>query len=442
MLDFAKSKSSSDQNPTDVFIKLNSNKLVDMNSSVIRLPLVMKKLEYMPIKDRSQFFQLTSGSILPLPHEIDTIPLQRVSGILACNSWGTCNSTFIQSRCDELSWRISFPDSNQPDHNDILQWRDEHKLNSNGSGLWIEPSLFNHSCIPNCIVNQSGDYMFIRTNRDINKNEELFVKYTDIIDSFSKRVSTFNHWGEGENASFICNCPRCTLCRDPHSDYLELEENTKKLCNDIMLLKTKDEGRLVTLSKTIIKKLKNLIQRYEKLNPEYGIHFTYLLDIQAGVYINNNEYNEAIEVLKLERRIRIASGINEIHIEQYKYLNIAGCYIPLNQLNEAQQYIKLSRELCGDYFKKPSNAAFILMCLSYAIVPPQYHDILRQLACSVDFEYCYQQRRKNITTMTTMICFSCYIPTSSLVCSKCKKARYCSKSCQKEDWKMHKSECC
>lgn len=82
------------------------------------------------------------------------------------------------------------------------------------------------------------------------------------------------------------------------------------------------------------------------------------------------------------------------------------------------------------------------MCLSYAIVPPQYHDTLRQLACSVDFEYCYQQRRKNITTMTTMICFSCYISTSSLVCSKCKKARYCSKSCQKEDWTMHKSECC
>lgn len=316
-------------------------------------------------------------------------------------------------------------------------------MSSNGSGLWIEPSLFNHSCIPNCIVNQSGDYMFIRTNRDINKNEELFVKYTDILDSFSDRVNTFNSWGEGGNASFICKCPRCTLCRDPYSDYLELEESTKKLCTNIMLLKTKDESRLLTLSKTVIKKLKNLIQRYEKLNPEYGIHFTYLLDIQAGVHIKANEYKQAIEVLKLERTIRIASGINEIHVEQYKYLNIAGCYIPLNQLDEAHRYIKLSRELCGDYFKKPSTSAFILMCLSYALVPPQYHDILKQLAYSVDFEYCQIQQRKYVTNITTMICYSCHVSTAAgLVCSKCKKARYCSKSCQKQDWKIHKSECC
>jgi hypothetical protein len=279
-------------------VKLNSNKLVDMNSSVIRLPLVMKKLEYMPIQDRLQFFQLTSGSLQPIPHEMDIIPLQRVSGILACNSWGTCNSTYIQSRCEEISWRTSFSDNDrQPDYNDILQWRDEHKLSSNGSGLWIEPSLFNHSCIPNCIVNQIGDYMLIRTNRHINKNEELFVKYTDILDSFSDRVITFNRWGEGGNASFICNCPRCTLCRDPHSDYLELEESTKKLYNNIMLLKTKDKSsRLVTLSKIVIKKLKNLIQRYEKLNPEYGIHFTYLLDIQAGVHIKANEYTNVFNL--------------------------------------------------------------------------------------------------------------------------------------------------
>ena len=28
------------------------------------------------------------------------------------------------------------------------------------------------------------------------------------------------------------------------------------------------------------------------------------------------------------------------------------------------------------------------MCLTYALVTPQYHDILKQLAYSVDFEYC------------------------------------------------------
>lgn len=83
------------------------------------------------------------------------------------------------------------------------------------------------------------------------------------------------------------------------------------------------------------------------------------------------------------------------------------------------------------------------MCLTYAIVPPQYHDILKQLAYSVDFEYCQTQHRKYVTNITTMLCFSCQVSTTAgLVCSKCKKSRYCSKSCQKKDWKIHKSECC
>ena len=62
VLDFANSSStsssSSNQDLTDLYVKLNSNKFVDMNSSVIRLPLVMKKLQYMPIQYRLRFFSV------------------------------------------------------------------------------------------------------------------------------------------------------------------------------------------------------------------------------------------------------------------------------------------------------------------------------------------------------------------------------------------------
>ena len=80
--------------------------------------------------------------------------------------------------------------------------------------------------------------------------------------------------------------------------------------------------------------------------------------------------------MKLVRTIRIALGINK---NTCRIIGIiASCYILLNQLDEAYRYIKLSRELCDDYFKKPSTSAFILMCLTYTLVTPQYHDILKQ----------------------------------------------------------------
>jgi hypothetical protein len=39
-------------------------------------------------------------------------------------------------------------------------------------------------------------------------------------------------------------------------------------------------------------------------------------------------------------------------------------------------------------------------------------------------------------------CRSCGVaPEKLMACSSCKKVRYCSRECQKADWKRHKEEC-
>ena len=38
-------------------------------------------------------------------------------------------------------------------------------------------------------------------------------------------------------------------------------------------------------------------------------------------------------------------------------------------------------------------------------------------------------------------CRKCKKPCKALKCSRCKKATYCSKACQKSDWKRHKAHC-
>ena len=40
------------------------------------------------------------------------------------------------------------------------------------TGLWILPSLFNHSCIPNCAYHAVGDFMFVVTTLSVQPGDE------------------------------------------------------------------------------------------------------------------------------------------------------------------------------------------------------------------------------------------------------------------------------
>ena len=46
------------------------------------------------------------------------------------------------------------------------------------------------------------------------------------------------------------------------------------------------------------------------------------------------------------------------------------------------------------------------------------------------------------STSSVSCCFKCEKPARDLkVCSRCRRARYCSVECQRSDWKQHKSIC-
>ncbi|KAF3904638.1 hypothetical protein ABW21_db0205965 [Orbilia brochopaga] len=73
-------------------------------------------------------------------------------------------------------------------------------------GLWIIPSYFNHSCLPNarrCIL---GDMMVIRAIYDIPAGTELLISYTDVKLDYRSRQTMFqNSWG------FDCACQLCAF---------------------------------------------------------------------------------------------------------------------------------------------------------------------------------------------------------------------------------------
>ena len=72
-----------------------------------------------------------------------------------------------------------------------------------GVGLWILPSLINHSCHPNARRTHVGDHAIVHASRDIKAGEEVTFPYFDVLTPVGKRQEAARAWG------FKCGCDRC-----------------------------------------------------------------------------------------------------------------------------------------------------------------------------------------------------------------------------------------
>lgn len=80
-------------------------------------------------------------------------------------------------------------------------------LQRRDTGLWLDASLFNHSCAPNCSYTNMGAFMLVFAARDIAVGEELTVSYLPLTprDTMAARRKKLAGFGDG----FTCRCIRC-----------------------------------------------------------------------------------------------------------------------------------------------------------------------------------------------------------------------------------------
>ena len=99
------------------------------------------------------------------------------------------------------------------------------------SGIWIYPSYFNHSCVPNAKIISFYDVMLIYTNRDIKQGEEIFVNYIGMA-AYKKRSQICLEFG------FKCRCVLCKLDRSDKSLEIRqdlIEKGVKKLNEHLII---------------------------------------------------------------------------------------------------------------------------------------------------------------------------------------------------------------
>jgi hypothetical protein len=71
------------------------------------------------------------------------------------------------------------------------------------TGLWIQASYINHSCIPNSRREYIGDLMLIYATKPIAAGEEIFSSYNQSSDYDTRQAALMTTW------NFVCNCRLC-----------------------------------------------------------------------------------------------------------------------------------------------------------------------------------------------------------------------------------------
>lgn len=72
-------------------------------------------------------------------------------------------------------------------------------------GLWVLPSLINHSCAPNCLWLHVGSAMFVRSLRRLPAGEEVTIAYANVHLPIEERTEYFR------SRNCCCACARCAF---------------------------------------------------------------------------------------------------------------------------------------------------------------------------------------------------------------------------------------
>jgi hypothetical protein len=98
----------------------------------------------------------------------------------------------------------------------------EDKLRRHSSGLYLFPSYFNHSCIPNADRSNFGDVMVIRAVRNIPKGDEIFLSYIGTLAGYEGRKKVLTKWIPK------CDCELCDRDREAGATKIKKREQLCK----------------------------------------------------------------------------------------------------------------------------------------------------------------------------------------------------------------------
>ena len=130
------------------------------------------------------------------------LDMDRVRAILQHNAFQACSWLPTERLPPDIS-PSNFSQLQPPPSSEV----EDHLTGS--SGLWLEPSYFNHSCEPNCGRVVLGDFMFVFCIAVVNEGDECCLAYIDTTQTRQERKAQLS-----KGWHFDCQCSACAQPAD------------------------------------------------------------------------------------------------------------------------------------------------------------------------------------------------------------------------------------
>lgn len=126
------------------------------------------------------------------------------------------------------------------------------------TGIWVQASYMNHSCLHNTICAFIGDMMIVRATDDINAGEEIFASYKPAEMPYPKRKEKLAQWG------FQCDCRLCQLERQLPASVFTNREQLVQEANEFIAANPRTSANLgQPVATDKIAKAKDILRRLE-----------------------------------------------------------------------------------------------------------------------------------------------------------------------------------
>ena len=230
-------------------------------------------------------------------------------------------------------------------------------------GLYLESSVFDHSCSPNAVWSYRGKEMYIRTVAKVEKFSDLRISYLlKLFDTTEKRRRNLQR-----HYYFFCQCSRC---QDVESDRCKSSLKCKKcqgcvpsvigVCTSCQFQTTSSAlkehrhlkaqiSQLVSQPSDIISDYESLYKRAAKIFHHYDIDFLELLNLYGAKQICTGNVPKSLDTLKSSLPLMLASYYQnfppyDLNIGG-KEIEVANLFNILGMLDEAEDHINKAKEI-------------------------------------------------------------------------------------------------
>lgn len=250
-----------------------------------------------------------------------------------------------------VAWERSL--TARPTSADYKRLEEEIEREAVEAAIFLLPSMFNHSCVPNATYFCIGDYLVVRSMSCVEAASELTIPYIETQLPFFQRRKALANW-VGPDEGFSCDCVRCVPAVAVNETMAErfaradTEHRVRESYRKITSLVLDGVPKRMAVDRVMTQSMRDVIKRDALLLPVHNQEtLGVLLDMEVGQHCEMGDVRGALRAVKHLEGIISSSGSPTLGVIKYR-LMILGIEFFADAISASacQAQLRAVRRLC------------------------------------------------------------------------------------------------